>query len=275
MNILNIKWLKKFQISIIYSLLIIILLSSCSKDAKQTLPQRSWQLTWSDSFNAHALDTTRWSFDLGAGGWGNSELETYTNSSSNLWLDGNGHLVITALQPSAGNYTSARIKTKYLFSQAYGRFEASIKTPYGPGIWPAFWLLGSNIDSVAWPQCGEIDIMEQQGQSPNINHGSVHGPGYSGGSAITKAYQLTNGRFDTDYHIYAIEWGPDYIDFFIDNFLYEVITPGDVTGNWVFNHPFYIILNVAVGGNYVGWPTSSTPFPQSMYIDYVNVYKQQ
>jgi len=238
------------------------------------LPNRTYQLVWSDDFNSSSLDSTKWSYDLGSGGWGNSELETYTNSSSNLSMDGNSHLLITALQPSAGVYTSARIKTKAKFAQAYGRFEARIKTPSGPGIWPAFWLLGSNTDTVGWPQCGEIDIMEQQGQAPNINHGSVHGPGYSGANAITKAYELSTGRFDTDYHIYAVEWGTDFIDFYVDNFLYERVTPSSVTGTWVYNHPFYIILNVAVGGNYVGWPTSNTPFPQTMYVDYVKVYKQ-
>jgi len=272
-NFLKIRQHKYLLIGSV-SLFLLTLLQSCQKNTVQTLPNRNYQLVWSDNFDSLKLDASKWSFDIGSGGWGNSELETYTNSSANLSMDGNGHLMIKALQPSSGVYTSARIKSKNLFSQTYGRIEASIKTPYGPGIWPAFWMLGSNIDTVGWPQCGEIDIMEQQGQAPNINHGSVHGPGYSGASAITKAYQLPNGRFDTDYHLYAIEWGPDYIDFFVDNFLYEVITPGDVTGNWVFNHPFYILLNVAVGGTYVGWPTSSTPFPQTMYVDYVKVYNQ-
>jgi beta-glucanase (GH16 family) len=237
-------------------------------------------LTWSDDFTGAAgssPSSTNWSFDIGAGGWGNSELEYYTNRSQNVSLDGNGHLAITARQESYGGspFTSGRIKTKGILSQAYGRFEARIKTPYGPGIWPAFWLLGANVDAITWPQCGEIDIMEQRGQEPNINHGSVHGPGYSGANAITKAYGLMNGRFDTDYHIYAVEWGPDFIDYYVDNFLYERITPHDVTGTWVYDHPFFIILNVAVGGNYVGFPTTGTPFPQSMYVDYVKVYKQK
>jgi beta-glucanase (GH16 family) len=191
-------------------------------------------------------------------------------------LSGDGHLVITARRESyAGSgFTSARLKTQGLFSQKYGRFEAKIKTPSGPGVWPAFWLLGDNITEVSWPQCGEIDIMEQRGQQPAITHGSVHGPGYSGANAKTKPYALMEGRFDTDFHIYAIEWGPDYIDFFVDDYLYQRIQPGDLSGEWVYNQPFFIILNVAVGGNYVGYPTTATPFPQSMIVDFVRVYKQ-
>jgi beta-glucanase (GH16 family) len=190
-------------------------------------------------------------------------------------MSGDGNLIITAIKESnsGSSYTSARIKTKGLFSQTYGRFEARIKTPTGPGIWPAFWLLGDNIDQVNWPMCGEIDIMEQRGQQPSITHGSIHGPGNFGANAITKGYGLTTGRFDTDFHLYAVEWGEDYIDFFIDTYLYQRIKPENLSGKWVFNSPFFMILNVAVGGNYVGYPTSGTPFPQSMYIDYVKVYK--
>ncbi|HQW44853.1 MAG: glycoside hydrolase family 16 protein [Chitinophagaceae bacterium] len=260
----------------------LLLLSGCVKEAVQTLPQREWELVWSDDFTGTAgtsPDNAKWSFDIGTGinGWGNSELQYYTNRPSNAQKDGSGNLVITARSESyAGSgFTSARIKTKNLFEQSYGRFEARIKTPTGPGLWPAFWMLGSNIDATPWPQCGEIDIMEQRGQEPFITHGSVHGPGYSGANAKTKAYALANGRFDTDYHIYAIEWGENYIDYFVDNFLYQRITPDDVTGQWVYDHPFFIILNVAVGGNFVGFPTTGTPFPQSMYVDYVRVYKEK
>ncbi len=256
--------------------------SSCEREAVQTLPQREWELVWSDEFNGtagNAPDAAKWAFDIGTGsnGWGNSELQYYTNRPANIQLDGSGKLVITARSESyAGSgFTSARIKTKGLFAQAYGRFEARIKTPTGPGIWPAFWMLGANIDTKPWPQCGEIDIMEQRGQQPSVTHGTLHGPGYSGGNSIGKAYALTSGRFDTDYHIYAVEWGEDYIDFFVDNFLYQRLTPADVTGEWVYNQPFFLLLNVAVGGNFVGFPTSGTPFPQSMYVDYVKVYKQK
>ena len=258
-----------------------LFLLGCEQQPIQSLPQRTWSLSWSDEFDGGAgssPDTSKWTFDIGTGvnGWGNSELEYYTNRPSNVQLSGDGHLVITARRESyAGSgFTSARLKTQGLFSQKYGRFEAKIKTPSGPGIWPAFWLLGDNIREVSWPQCGEIDIMEQRGQQPALTHGSVHGPGYSGANAVTKPYALMQSRFDAEFHVYAIEWGADYIDFYVDNYLYQRIQPGDLSGNWVFNQPFFIILNVAVGGNYVGYPTTATPFPQSMIVDYVRVYTQ-
>jgi beta-glucanase (GH16 family) len=232
---------------------------------------------WSDEFDGAsgaAPNASNWVFDLGGGGWGNSELQVYTNNAANVRQDGNGQLLITAIGNGSG-FTSGRIKTKGKFSQAYGRFEARIKTPTGPGIWPAFWMLGANIDTKPWPQCGEIDIMEQKGQQSYTTYGSVHGPGYAGGAAITKAYSLMNGRFDTKYHVYAVEWTENQIDFFVDDFLYQRITPEKVTGEWVFNQPFYLLLNVAVGGNFVGFPTTGTPFPQTMFIDYVKVYSLQ
>lgn len=261
--------------------LIAILVGGCEQQPVQTLPERTWTLTWSDEFEGalgNSPDTSKWTFDIGtgAGGWGNAELQYYTNRPSNVQLDGDGHLVITARREAyAGSgFTSARLKTQGLFSQRYGRFEARIKTPSGPGVWPAFWMLGDNFADVSWPQCGEIDIMEQRGQQPAITHGSVHGPGYSGANAKTKSYGLMEGRFDTDFHLYAIEWGSDYIDFFVDDYLYQRIQPSDLSGEWVFNQPFFIILNIAVGGNFVGYPTTATPFPQQMIVDFVRVYTQ-
>ena len=266
----------------VLGILVVLLAGGCEKAAIQTLPERNWELAWSDDFTGaagSAPDAGKWAFDIGTGsnGWGNSELQYYTNRPENIKLDGNGMLVITAKSESyAGSgFTSARIKTKGLFAQQYGRFEARIKTPTGPGLWPAFWMLGANIDTKPWPQCGEIDIMEQRGQLPSVTWGSVHGPGYSGGGAISKPYGLVNGRFDTEFHVYAVEWGEDYIDYFVDNYLFQRITPETVTGDWVYNTPFFLLLNVAVGGNFVGFPTTGTPFPQSMYVDYVKVYKQK
>ncbi len=208
MNILNIK-------NILFAITFLgatMLLSGCDVDAEQTLPDRSWELVWSDEFNGvagSAPDATKWTYDLGTGenGWGNGEFQSYTRDVANVSLDGNGNLMITAIRNAGPSYTSARVKTQGLFEQQYGRIEARIKTPTGPGIWPAFWMLGSNIDEVGWPQCGEIDIMEQRGQESTITHGSVHGPGYSGGNAVTKPYGLTDGRFDTDFYVYAVEWG--------------------------------------------------------------------
>lgn len=259
-----------------------LFLSSCEKDGTQNLPERKYTLVWSDEFDGmegDRPDSTVWSYDIGTGdnGWGNQELQYYTNSSDNVALDGNGNLAITARAENLGGsqFTSGRINTKGQIDAKYGRIEASIKLPYGPGIWPAFWMLGSNIDAVNWPQCGEIDIMEFKGQIPTTIYGSVHGPGYSAGSAITAAYNLGNERFDSDFRVYAVEWGEDYIDYFVDDFRYNRITPEDVTGEWVFNESFYMLLNVAVGGTFVGFPTSNTPFPQKMLVDYIRVYEEQ
>jgi beta-glucanase (GH16 family) len=262
---------------------VFITLSGCKKETGQKLEQRNYQLVWSDEFNGsvgESPDTAKWQFDIGVGpnndGWGNAELEYYTNRPVNASIDSNGNLAITARSElySGSAFTSARIKTTGLFEQSYGRFEARIKAPWGPGIWPAFWLLGANVGEIGWPQCGEIDIMELRGQKPNMINGTLHGPGYSGAGGITKIFAFENDRFDVGFHLFAIEWGMDYIDFFVDNTLYQRITPDKVTGNWVFDHPFFIILNVAVGGNYVGFPTSQTPFPQTMLVDYVKVYKE-
>ena len=257
-------------------LLALVAFNSCSDTSGPE--ERNWQLVWQDEFDGPAgqsPDSTRWTYDIGTD-WGNAQLEYDTDRPENVSLDGNGNLAITARRESymGSAFTSARIKTQGLFEQTYGRFEARIRMPWGPGIWPAFWLLGADIETVGWPECGEIDIMEYRGQETSTVHGSVHGPGYSGGQAITQRFDLTQARFDTDYHLFAVEWGGDYIDFYVDETLYQTITPDDLTGNWVFNHPFFIILNVAVGGNYVGWPTSGTPFPQTMFVDYVRVYKE-
>lgn len=255
--------------------------SSCEVETTQQLEERNWRLTWSDEFDGEAgqaPDPTKWTYDIGTGenGWGNGEFQYYTDRPENVSLDGEGNLVITAINDGFGGsgFTSGRINTKGLFSQAYGRFEARLKTPFGPGLWPAFWMLGDNIDEVSWPQCGEIDIMELRGQQPEIALGSVHGPGYSAGGSISASYALENGRYDTEYHLFAIEWSEKQIDFFVDDFLYQRITPEDVTGEWVFDQPFYLLLNVAVGGNFVGFPTSQTPWPQRMIVDYVRVYEE-
>ncbi|WP_284651998.1 glycoside hydrolase family 16 protein [Flavobacterium terrisoli] len=249
----------------------------CDSDDKQSVGSRNWQLSWSDEFDGVAgtsPDASKWSFDLGNSGWGNQELQNYTDRPENASLDGNGNLVITALRDNFGGsqYSSARIKTRNLFAQQYGRFEARLITPYGQGIWPAFWMLGDN--GAAWPQCGEIDIMELRGQQPSQINGTIHGPGYSGGNAITSIYSLTANRFDLDYHIFAVEWDANKIDFFVDGYLYNRITKSDlpVNSEWVYDHSFYMILNVAVGGNYVGFPSAQTPMPQKMTIDYVRVY---
>jgi beta-glucanase (GH16 family) len=259
----------RFIIGILF-LPVLLILTGCEDNTG--LEDRTYQLVWQDEFDTDgAPDESKWVFDLGAGGWGNSELQTYTNDPKNIIVS-NGSLKITAIN-NGGSFTSARIKTQGLFARKYGRFEARIKTPYGPGLWPAFWMLGENIETVAWPQCGEIDIMELRGQEPHIIHGTIHGPGYSGGNPVTKSYALLNSRFDVDFHLFAVEWDKDKIDFFVDDFLYQRIERKDVPGEWVYDQPFFLLLNVAVGGNYVGFPTPQTPFPQTMTVDYVRVYE--
>lgn len=274
------KTYKNLMLMFMVSGLILFLVPSCDNPLDPEVP--NWQLVWQDEFEGttgQSPDQTKWAFDIGTGdnGWGNQELQYYTDRPQNVSLDGAGNLVITSRRESFGGmpFTSARIKTQGLFEQAYGRFEASIKLPYGPGIWPAFWLLGSDIETVGWPNCGEIDIMEARGQQPNLIFGTVHGPGYSGGNSVSKSFGFANKRFDVDFHLFAVEWGKNYLRFYVDDVLYQEIKPEDLSGRWVFDKPFFIILNVAVGGNYVGFPTSQTPFPQTMMIDYVRVYKAQ
>jgi beta-glucanase (GH16 family) len=243
------------------------------------------EIVWEDNFNGTGSpDSTLWTYDIGTGveifgrpGWGNNERQYYTDRTENIRVE-DGMLHITARRESfeGSNFTSAKILTRGLFERTYGRYEARIQLPFGQGIWPAFWLLGDDSGgTVSWPQIGEIDIMEYRGQEPLVIHGSVHGPGYSAGQAVTDSYRLTDGRFDTEFHVFAIEWGPDFIKYYVDDELYNEINPEDVNGEWVFNdNTFYIILNVAVGGTFVGPPNSNTPFPQTMLVDYVRVYTQ-
>jgi beta-glucanase (GH16 family) len=266
----------KLNIKNIFFASSLFLVLACSTDEKQTVTTMT-QLVKQDEFDVDgAPDSSMWSYEIGTGnnGWGNNELEYYTSRPQNIKVEG-GVLKITALKESymGKGYTSARITSKGKFEQKHGRFEARIKMPWGKGIWPAFWLLGANSSTVSWPQCGEIDIMEYLGNNPTSFFGTVHGPGYSGSNAISKIFNLTNDRFDTDYHIFGIEWGEDYINYYVDNVLYNQITPSKVPGEWVFNQPFYIILNLAVGGNLPGDPNSETTFPQTMLVDYVRVYQ--
>lgn len=214
-----------------------------------------------------------WRFDTGAGGWGNAELQTYTDSRRNSALDGAGNLVITARREADGTYTSARLKTEGTFTAQYGRIEARIRIPRGQGIWPAFWMLGADIGQVGWPACGEIDVMENVGYEPATVHGTVHGPGYSGGQGITSSYQHPQGwSFADTFHTFAVDWKPGSITWSVDGVAYKTVTPADTGGNpWVFDKPFFIVLNLAVGGSWPGYPDGTTQFPQQMKIDYVRV----
>jgi beta-glucanase (GH16 family) len=252
------------------------ILIACNNDEKQTVITKT-KLVMSEEFDTNgAPNPSMWSNNIGTGsdGWGNKELQYYTDRPQNIKVE-DGMLKITALKENfmGSAYTSARILTKGKFEQKYGRYEARIKLPLGKGLWPAFWMLGANSDTVIWPQCGEIDIMEYLGSKPTSIFGTVHGPGYSGGNAISKNYVLTNDRYDNDFHIFGIEWGENYVNYYVDDVLYNQITPKDVPGEWVFNQPFYIILNMAVGGNFPGSPNAETVFPQTMTVDYVRVYQ--
>jgi beta-glucanase (GH16 family) len=241
-----------------------------------------WTLTWSDEFDGadgSAVDPTKWTHDVGGGGWGNQEREYYTDGAQNAVQQG-GALVITATPQGASQYscwygtclyTSARLLTKGLFSQAYGRFEARAQMPSGKGLWPAFWMLGANIDPVGWPACGEIDILETVGTDISTNHGSLHAPGFN----PTGAYPLPGGaKYSDAFHTFAIEWEPGTVRFYVDDQLYETRTTADVTagGTWEFDHPFFLLLNVAVGGVWPGDPDSTTTFPQTLKVDWVRVY---
>ncbi len=268
---------------------IILLLGACvfgvpAAAQAATLAAPSWKLVWSDEFNGpngSAVDSSKWTSETGGGGWGNNELEYYTSRLENASQQ-NGNLVIKVLQEKytgsdgvARNYTSARLKTQGKFSQAYGRFEARIKIPRGQGIWPAFWMLGNDIDKPGWPDCGEIDIMENIGKEPGLVHGTIHGPGYSGANGIGSPDALPSGQsFADDFHIFAVEWEPNVIRFYVDDHLYATRTPADLPKGtkWVYDHPFFLLLNVAVGGYWPGNPDASTAFPQTMLVDYVRVY---
>jgi beta-glucanase (GH16 family) len=254
--------------------LLILVVAGCSDNPTDS-DSLEWQLVWEDEFDGPAgqsPDPTKWGFDIGTD-WGNQQLEYDTDRPENVSLDGSGNLAIVARQESylGRNYTSARIVTRDLFEPTHGWFAARIKLPVGQGIWPAFWLLGADIETVGWPACGEIDIMEYRGQEPSTSHGSLHGPGYSGGAAITQRYDLPNGRFDAGFHVFAVEWTSNWIKWYVDGVNYHLVKRGDQSGDWVFDRPFYIILNVAVGGTFVGPPNASTVFPQTMLIDWVRV----
>ncbi len=248
----------------------------------------NWTLVWSDEFNGAARtspDRAKWTYDLGAGGWGNRELETYTQNPENVSEDGEGHLIIRAIQTAPGQpiqtapggYTSARIKTAGRFSVKYGKIAARMKIPFGQGLWPAFWMLGEDIKTAAWPKCGEIDVMENIGKEPGIVHGTIHGPGYSGSKGISHAYSLPDGQpLSADFHVYAVEWAPDSITFLLDDHPYATVTPASLPQGtrWVYDHSFFLLLNLAVGGAWPGNPDATTQFPQELIVDWVRVWQQ-
>lgn len=266
--------MRKLRLTILL-LLGLALVADCSEDEE---PAVKIGLIWEDEFEGPAgqlPSAQNWQFDIGTG-WGNAQLEYDTNRPENVSLDGEGHLAITALDEefNGQSYTSGRITTKDLFEPTYGRFEARIKLPVGQGIWPAFWMLGNDLDQVSWPQCGEIDIMEYLGHEPHVLYGTIHGPGYSGNSAIGQRHVLAQGGFNLGFHTFAVEWAENSITWQVDGFTFHSVTAGDLPAGteWVYDHPFFLLLNLAVGGRWPGSPDETTVFPQTMLVDYVRVY---
>jgi beta-glucanase (GH16 family) len=255
-------------------------------------PQAGSTINWSDEFDGSAgdrPDAASWSHEIGDGsdrgnpGWGNQELQYYTDAAANAALDGEGHLVITAAAPESDLtcyygpclYASARLVTRGKVELTYGRLEARIQVPAGAGLWPAFWALGTDLGQVGWPRAGEIDVMEFVGREPNVVFGTLHGPGYSGGDSFGGTHTFPNGVHE-EFHTFAVEWEPEHIAWFVDEILYHEATPADVAPNqWVFDHPFYLILNLAVGGNFGGDVAPETEFPARMVVDYVRVVSSQ
>jgi hypothetical protein len=236
-------------------------------------PDTTWRLVWGDDFDGAsgaAVDGSKWAYDTGPN-WYNGELQAYTPGTTNASLDGSGHLVIEARKEAreGREYTSARLKTEGKKTFTYGRFEGRMKVPYGQGLWPAFWMLGGN----SWPNTGEIDVMENLGREPSIVHGTMHGPGYSGAAGPTAMYTLPGGaKFSDDFHVFAVEWEMNTIRWYVDGNLYSTKGPSDTKGNpWVFDHGFFIILNLAVGGEWPGNPDNTTVFPQKLVVDYIHV----
>ena len=241
-----------------------------------------YTLIWQESFDGEAGSRPAqetWELQTGGGGWGNSQLEHNTNRSENAQLTGTGELMIIAREePYGGNdYTSARLRSKESFDPIFGRFEARIKVPEGAGLWPAFWLLGSDYEEVSWPLCGEIDIMEFNGGEPNQMFTTVHGPGYSGGSGVGQTHRLQEGSFSDGYFIYSVDIDPEHISWYLDDKLIYSVSSGDLPAQapWVLDNGMKILLNLAVGGHFVSPPTDPEAFPAVMYVDWVRFWEHE
>ncbi|HBF81923.1 MAG TPA: hydrolase [Streptomyces sp.] len=259
-----------------------------ASDTAASVPVRaagsSAAVVFADEFDGpagSAVDGGKWQVETGDN-VDNHERQYYTQGNDNAALDGDGHLVITARKENPGNYqcwygtceyTSSRLNTAGRFTQTYGHVEARMKVPRGQGMWPAFWMLGADIGDVGWPNSGEIDVMENVGFEPDTVHGTLHGPGYSGSGGIGAGYTLPGGAaFADDFHTFAVDWAPDSITWSVDGTVYQQRTPADLNGNtWVFDKPFFLILNLAVGGYWPGDPDGGTTFPQELVVDYVRV----
>jgi beta-glucanase (GH16 family) len=235
------------------------------------------QLVWSDEFDGNSINSANWSYDIGANGWGNQELQNYTSSPDNSYLQ-DGKLIIKAVQSGPNNYSSSRLKSINLQEYQYGRIDVRAVLPVGQGIWPAIWMLGANFDEIGWPDCGEIDIMELVGHQPNRVYGTAHwGADPSQHQYQSGTIALPSGQtFDEEFHVFSIEWQEDEIRWLMDDEVYHTVNPSTVGSQpYPFNQPFFFILNVAVGGVWPGYPDETTLFPVYMAVDYVRVYQTQ
>jgi beta-glucanase (GH16 family) len=259
-----------------------------------TPPSGRWIQTWSDEFEGPAgarIDSTKWDYDIGDGcargncGWGNKEKEYYTDSPSNVTLNGRGQLMIVARTAPAGLrcyygrclYTSAKVTTREKLLVEPGRVEARIRLSAGKGLWPAFWMLGRDVATMGWPAGGEIDIMENKGSEPTISSSAIHGPGYSGATPFAHRNRLGRGSLTYDFHIFAVEWDSLGAKFYVDDVPHYSVTRGQLQryGRSILDQPFFLILNLAVGGHFDGDPQSDAIFPATMLVDYVRVYRRQ
>lgn len=269
----------RYRTLLVAAVVFLTISSSCSSAEPTATPTpiavpEGWTLVWHDEFDGDKISPENWTYDIGGWGWGNGEAQYYTDRSDNARLE-NGMLVIEARQEKLENsyYTSARLKSQGLQEFQYGRIEARIKVPKGKGLWPAFWMLGSSFNGNNWPDCGEIDIMEYVGKDPDLIIGTLHGPGYSGALGISRWNRQTYDIAD-DFHTYAIEWEANEIRWYYDGEHYHTVTRDDVgEREWVFDQPFFIILNQAIGGTLGGIIGLDTEFPTQVLVDYVRVYQ--
>ena len=279
----------------IYLLYLLLILFSCNEEQSKYTDQgdistlsENWELLWSDEFNDEELDLTKWNKLNWKPGWVNNELQAYTDRDTNIFLE-NGHLVLQGnIEPGysgtdyVGNnyvadYTSGRVNTDDKISTTYGRFDIKAKLPAGKGSWPAIWMLGESISSIGWPQCGEIDIMEHVGYDQGLVHGSIHTQNYNHMYGTQKSGSKYVDDVTDAFHVYSLEWSPFYLRYLIDNepFFFVYNDSNGDSGKWPFNDPHYLILNLAIGGDWGGVQgVSASAFPMKMYIDYVRVYKK-
>jgi beta-glucanase (GH16 family) len=256
-----------------------IVIEAVSLEDGYTTPNSysGYQLAWADEFSGESLDLSSWGYDVGNGssGWGNNEWQYYTSGNANCTV-ANGKLTITARKESQGgyNYTSARIKTMGKREFQYGRIDIRARLPKGQGIWPALWMLGANFPTTGWPMCGELDIMELVGHQPNRVHGTAHFGNSVPSTQRSASYGLSSGTFSDAYHVFTLKWENNLVEWYVDDVKFHTLTPANTGGIYPFNQKFFFIFNVAVGGNWPGYPDATTVFPQQMDVDYVRVFQK-